>query len=231
MFDLLGQWIARRSPVLILVWILAIVGAATWAWRTGEMPPGETGSFLPADSDYNRAVALAGEAFPKLPSRSYIALIVGDDIGFGDLGISGSVTGTPNLDPLAKQGTFFTNFHVSPVCSVSRSMLLTGCDPIGVGLAAFDYALYPPAEGKPGHEAYLKRNTVTVTEILQDAGYRTYTLGKWHLYDIKKDPGETRLLEADQPLRLRKMIDIYERYAKEKGIVPVADDWNPWRSL
>jgi RND superfamily putative drug exporter len=75
MFDLLGQWIARRSPVLILVWILAIVGAATWAWRTGEMPPGEIGSFLPADSEYNRAVALTGEAFPKLPSRSYIAVI------------------------------------------------------------------------------------------------------------------------------------------------------------
>jgi arylsulfatase len=58
-----------------------------------------------------------------------------------------------------------------------------------------------------------------------------YGDGKWHLYDIKKDPGETRPLEADQPQRLQKMIDIYEGYAKEKGIVPVADDWNPWRTL
>ena len=62
-----------------------------------------------------------------------ILLIVGDDIGFGDLGISGSVTRTPNLDTLAQQGTFFTNFHVSPVCSVTRSMLLTGNDPIEMG--------------------------------------------------------------------------------------------------
>jgi low affinity Fe/Cu permease len=38
-------------------------------------------------------------------------------------------------------------------------------------------------------------------------------------------------LEADQPKRLRKMIDIYERYAKEKGLVPVSDDWNPWESM
>jgi arylsulfatase len=58
-----------------------------------------------------------------------------------------------------------------------------------------------------------------------------YGDGKWHLYDIKKDPGETRPLEDEQPERLQKMIDIFERYAKEKGIVPVADDWSPWESL
>jgi arylsulfatase len=55
--------------------------------------------------------------------------------------------------------------------------------------------------------------------------------GKWHLYNIKKDPGETTPLESEQPERLRKMLDIYKEYAKEKGLVSVADDWNPWEGL
>ena len=110
-----------------------------------------------------------------------ILLIVGDDIGFGDLGLYGSVTKTPNLDRLAQSGVTLTSFHASPVCSVTRAMLLTGNNPIEVGLGAFDYALYPPAEGKPGYESYLTRTTATVAELLQDAGYRTSMVGKWHL--------------------------------------------------
>jgi arylsulfatase len=58
-----------------------------------------------------------------------------------------------------------------------------------------------------------------------------YGDGEWHLYDIKKDPGETRPLDAEYPDQLEKMITIYEQYAKDKGIVPVADNWSPWHGF
>ena len=114
-------------------------------------------------------------------TKPNILLIVGDDIGFGDLGISGSVTRTPNIDRLAERGIMFTRFHASPVCSVTRAMLVTGNNPVEVGLGAFDYALYPPAKGKPGYESFLTRTTATISELLRDDGYRTYMVGKWHL--------------------------------------------------
>ena len=57
-----------------------------------------------------------------------------------------------------------------------------------------------------------------------------YGDGKWHLYDIKNDPGETRPLDEEMPERLERLIATYDQYAKDKGVVPVADDWNPWHS-
>jgi arylsulfatase A-like enzyme len=144
-------------------------------------------------------------------NRPNVLLIVADDAAFGDFGFTGVVTRTPNLDRLAQLGTRFTTFHASPVCSVTRAMLLTGNNPIEISLGAFDYAVHPPAKGKPGYEAYRTRTTVTIAELLQQAGYGTYMVGKWHL-------GGTR----------HAGVAIYKSYAEQKGIVPIRDDWSPW---
>ena len=110
-----------------------------------------------------------------------ILLIIGDDIAFGDLGVYGSEIETPNFERLADAGVRFSNFHASPVCSVTRSMLLTGCNNIEVGLGSFDYSFYPPSKGKAGYEGYLTENAVTISQLLNDAGYEVYKSGKWHL--------------------------------------------------
>ena len=84
----------------------------------------------------------------------------------------------PRPGHLASQGLTFTRFHASPVCSVTRAMLLTGNDPIQVGLGAFDYAVYPPARGRPGYEAYLTRNTATIADHRDGARGQAARLGE-----------------------------------------------------
>ena len=52
--------------------------------------------------------------------------------------------------------------------------------------------------------------------------------GEWRLYDIVADPGETTPIEGEYPDKLDELKKLYEGYAREMGIVEVAEDWNPW---
>jgi arylsulfatase A len=115
------------------------------------------------------AVALRAES--RLPN---IVIIFTDDQGYGDVGVFGAKGfKTPNLDQLARQGCKFTNFHVAqPVCSASRTALLTGCYPNRLGIHG---ALGPHA--KHGINA----NEMTLAELLKQKGYATGMAGKWHL--------------------------------------------------
>lgn len=131
------------------------------------------------------AVSISSTSWAESPSNTNkkpnIVLIVGDDMGLGDIGPYGSEIHTPSLNVMAKNGIRFSNFHASPVCSITRSQLLTGNNNIEIGLASFDYAVYPEAKGKPGYEGYLTERAVTIQELLKDSGYDTYQTGKWHL--------------------------------------------------
>jgi arylsulfatase len=62
------------------------------------------------------------------PRRPNIVIILGDDLGFADMGMFGSEIKTPNLDALAREGVRFTNFYTHASCSPTRSMLLSGVD-------------------------------------------------------------------------------------------------------
>jgi arylsulfatase A-like enzyme len=113
--------------------------------------------------------------------RPNILLVVADDMGWTDLGSFGSEIETPNLDALAERGVRFTDFHVSPTCSPTRSMLLSGTDNHIAGLGNMGELLTPEQRGKPGYEGHLNDRVVSLAEVLGSGGYHTYMAGKWHL--------------------------------------------------
>jgi arylsulfatase A-like enzyme len=114
--------------------------------------------------------------------RPNFLLINCDDLGYADLGCFGSkLHRTPHVDQLAGQGMKLTSFYVtSGVCSPSRASLMTGCYPRRVNLQQ-------DAEGKsvlfPRSKKGLHPDEITIAELLQQQGYATAAIGKWHLGD------------------------------------------------
>lgn len=114
--------------------------------------------------------------------RPNVILINCDNLGYGDLGCYGStVHRTPHLDRLAAEGMRFTDFYAaSPVCTSSRSALLTGCYPRRNGMHDFDW---DGAVLRPVSPYGLDPREITLAEVLQARGYYTACIGKWHLGD------------------------------------------------
>ncbi len=108
-------------------------------------------------------------------SRPNIIYILADDMGYGDLSSYGQKRfQTPNIDRLAKEGIqFFQHYAGTSVCAPSRSVLMTG-----------QHTGYTPIRGNStGNKkpAYLPDSTVTVAELMKQAGYITGAFGKWGL--------------------------------------------------
>ena len=128
------------------------------------------------------AMGFTGTGMAAQPNkRPNFLLIVADDLGYSDLGSYGGEINTPILDNLAQTGVRYTNFYVSPTCSVTRSMLLTGTDNHIAGLGNMGELRAPNQMGKPGYEGVLNNRVVTVASLFRDNGYHTYMAGKWHL--------------------------------------------------
>ena len=113
--------------------------------------------------------------------KANILLIVADDLGYTDLGCYGGDISTPSIDQLARTGIQFVNFHASPLCAPTRSMLLTGNDNHVAGMGSMFSVKGTSREGKPGYEHHLTDRIVTVARLLKEGGYQTFMAGKWHL--------------------------------------------------
>ena len=113
--------------------------------------------------------------------RPNIVLIVADDLGYADIGAYGGDIHTPNIDMLASKGVKFSSFHTAPMCSPTRSMLLSGNDNhiAGIGWQARVSKVF-------GYEGMLTDRIIPVPALLKTAGYHTYMTGKWHLGTTKE---------------------------------------------
>lgn len=129
---------------------------------------------------------LKSEAQSEKPKQPNILLIVADDLGYSDIGSFGGEIKTPTLDALAQDGAKFSNFHVLPTCSPTRSVLLSGMDNHLAGLGTMAEIKQASMEGNAGYAGYLNFEVAALPEVLKSGGYRTYMSGKWHLGDTKE---------------------------------------------
>jgi len=127
-----------------------------------------------------------------------VVFILADDLGYHDLGAYGQeLIETPNIDQLAVEGMRFLDFYAgSPVCAPSRSVLMTG-QHTGHTKVRGNYASEGGIRKPPGSEEApgiprigLQEGDITIGNLMQQAGYRTGLMGKWHLsgYDRQNLP-------------------------------------------
>jgi uncharacterized sulfatase len=195
-WTLLGLLLA---PIALLLAILPAMSPD----RSGIDPGAfESGEGAPVSSVIRRA---AGGSL-----RPNIVVILADDLGYGDLGVQGSrAIRTPHMDRLAADGMRFTDAYSSaPVCSPSRTGLLTGRYPVRSGIntalpaakdtlvrrllrrsavATSHLGISDMSGGEPVSMG-LPPSEITIAEALEEAGYRTAAFGKWHLGDFTELP-------------------------------------------
>lgn len=112
--------------------------------------------------------------------QPHVVLIVADDLGWNDVSFHGSPQIlTPNLDDLALNGVILFNYYVLPICTPTRSALLTGKYAIHTGMQHNTIGASEPY-GVPLNFTFLPQK-------LQQLGYRTHAVGKWHLGFFKED--------------------------------------------
>jgi Arylsulfatase A and related enzymes len=113
--------------------------------------------------------ALLSAAGYAAETRPSFVFIIADDLGWADVAFHGGNAPTPNLDRLAKEGLELAQHYVAPVCSPTRTGLLTGRCWSRFGVT------------NPQNERALQWGTVTLPGALKEVGYQTCLTGKWHL--------------------------------------------------
>mgnify|MGYP000312508995 CR=1 FL=1 len=131
-------------------------------------------------------------------SKPNIVFILADDMGIGDVSHNGGKAATPNIDLLAKQGMRFTDAHSSSsVCTPTRYSCLTG-------RYNWRTRLKKSVFFNPHDKPLINTDEPTIGSILQDNGYHTACIGKWHLgigWQFKKDYKKQKGQEGQEQKR------------------------------
>src|SRR3984957_20255692 len=115
---------------------------------------------------------------PKAPDGApNVLYIVLDDVGYSAMSAYGGPIETPNIDRIVAAGVRYTQFHTTALCSPTRSCLLTGRNHTRNSMACITEA----AIGFPNASGTVPPENGMLPEILGEAGWNTYMVGKWHL--------------------------------------------------
>jgi arylsulfatase B len=118
-------------------------------------------------------ICFASEAMAAA-KRPNVVIMLADDLGWADVGYHGGrQIDTPNIDRLAREGAQLDRFYATPICSPTRAALMTGRDPMRLGVA---YAVL-----MPWTNAGIHPDEHFMPESFRSAGYQTAMVGKWHL--------------------------------------------------
>ncbi len=121
-------------------------------------------------------------------ARPNIVLLLVDDLGWADIGCYGAdLHETPHIDRLAESGLRFTDaYAAAAICSPTRAAIMTGKYPARIPMTIWhERAAAGPEQGRkllpPESLANLPHEEITLAEVLQQRGYLTAHIGKWHL--------------------------------------------------
>ena len=187
---------------MLLIGLAALAVVAGWLFsQYWFYLPGIVAGIVDPVADNRPVTWQAGPTEPAgEPRPPNIVLIVADDLGFNDItfyggGIAGGSVPTPNIDAIASEGIHFSNGYAgNGTCAPSRAALLTGRFATRSGFeftpASAQAAEWTAGEGfieenaegyPPSEELGLPGSEVTLPELLEQKGYHSVVLGKWHL--------------------------------------------------
>ena len=151
----------RKNPALVS---LSIFGICACAQEPPVVP-----NAAHKQPNYSENTMVSNE----LVEKPNIVIMLADDLGWADLGFRGSDIDTPNIDRLAAEGLVLNRFYAMPICTPTRSALMTARDPIKLGTA---YAGF-----QPWHNGGVSPEEHFMPQSFKAAGYQTAMVGKWHL--------------------------------------------------